>query len=275
MAVLGAAVGFGSTFALVRLALTQAGPYAFLALRFGLAAVMLWIVASRRTQSPHLWRDGLVPGVTLLGGYVFQTVGLRFVTGPISAFLTYTLVLWVPLILALLSRRWPRWDSVVAMAIGLGGVWALSGASPVASVGDLLSVAGAVGFAANIVSLGVVAHKHDPFGLAAVQMTVVCVGTAIPGLFLGGWSWSAPVLLAAVATAVVASAIAFPLQVWGQRRLHPARVSILMMAEPVAAAIVGVVAGVSLGERKLIGALAIAGAVVLSESRAYRGERSG
>ena len=54
-----------------------------------------------------------------------------------------------------------------------------------------------------------------------------------PGVWLGGYRFTAPALAAAVATAVVATALAFVLQVAGQRTVPPARAALLLLLEPV------------------------------------------
>ena len=91
------------------------------------------------------------------------------------------------------------------------------------------------------------APKYGTARLNAVQLLVVGAICFVPGLLQGGYDFTAKAWAAAVYTAISSSAIAFALQVWGQRRVGPTRTSLLLMVEPVAAALIGVFAGDHLG----------------------------
>ena len=113
-----------------------------------------------------------------------------------------------------------------------------SGAQAGFGRGEILTLGCAVAFAAHVVILGATAHRHDPIRLAAVQVAFVGRRLRRPGLWLGGYGFPAPALAAAVATGVVATALAFVLQVSGQRTVPPARAALLLLLEPVFAALV-------------------------------------
>lgn len=265
LAVLGAAVGFGSTFALVRAALLVMGPYPFVAMRFLLAALILWAIAWKRPKSPGTWKAGFWPGIWLLAGYVLQTIGLQYVTGPVSAFLTYMLVVFVPVMTAVVARRWPPWATFIAVAVSILGLWAMSGASVAFGAGELFTLGCAFAFAANIVALSRVAAQHDVVRLTAVQMTIVGFGALGPAVADGRWSVSPLALIAVLATAILASVIGFLLQIWGQQHMVADRVAVLLMVEPVVAAAMGAALGVHFSGIQMIGAALILIAVGVSE----------
>jgi drug/metabolite transporter (DMT)-like permease len=129
----------------------------------------------------------------------------------------------------------------------------------------VLTLGCAIAFAAHVVILGETAHRHDPIRLAAVQVAVVGGACAGPGLWLGGYAFPAPAVAAAVATALVATALAFVLQVSGQRTVAPARAALLLLLEPVFAGLVASVRGDALRPVQLGGATLILVAVGLSE----------
>jgi drug/metabolite transporter (DMT)-like permease len=115
------------------------------------------------------------------------------------------------------------------------------------------------------VILGRTAHRHDPLRLAAIQVGIVGVGCALPGFWLGGYGFPAPALAAAVATALVATALAFVLQVSGQSRVPPSRAALLLLLEPVFAALLAAARGDALRPVQLGGAALILVAVGISE----------
>ena len=78
------------------------------------------------------------------------------------------------------------------------------------------------------------------------------------------------VVLAAVVTGVVCSALAFTLQLWGQRYVEPSRAAVILLFEPVVAGFVGYLVGERLGVAGYVGAIVIFSGIVLAESRSWR-----
>jgi len=266
-----AAICFGTTFLVVQRAVERVGPVPFLAVRFLIGALVLWPLARRRPASPGELRDGLLAGIALVIGYVLQTVGLQYTGSATSAFITYMLVVFVPVLGLVLLRRRPHRITLVGIVVAVVGLVLLTdpgGASQSAGFGrgEVLTLGCAIAFAAHVVILGETAHRHDPIRLATVQLAVVGGACAIPGIWLGGYAFPAPALAAAVATALFATALAFVLQVAGQRTVVPARAALLLLLEPVFAGFVASVRGEALTSSQLAGALLILVAVVLSET---------
>jgi drug/metabolite transporter (DMT)-like permease len=265
-----AAICFGSTFIVVQDAVGKVEPIPFLAVRFLVAAGALAPFARRRPRSPGEVRDGLAAGSALLVGYVLQTVGLQYTGSATSAFITYLLVVFVPVIGLVVLRRRPHPVTLVGIAIAVVGLVLLTdpggaGGGTGFGKGELLTLGCAIAFAGHVVVLGVTAHRHDPIRLATVQVAFVGAACAIPGLWLGGYGFPASAFAAAVTTAIVATALAFVLQVTGQRTVPAARAALLLLLEPVFAAIVAAVRGESLTPTQLAGAGLIVVAVSVSE----------
>jgi drug/metabolite transporter (DMT)-like permease len=265
-----AAICFGGTFLAVQGAIEHVEPIPFLAVRFLIAAAALWPIARRRSRRPDELRHGVSAGVALLAGYVLQTTGLQYTSSATSAFITYLLVVFVPVLtFALLGRR-PHPVTLAGIAVAVIGLVLLTdpgggGEAAGFGKGELLTLGCAVAFAAHVVILGETAHRHDPIRLATVQVAVVGAGCAIPGLFLGGYRFAAPALVAAVATALLATALAFVLQIRGQASVPPARAAVLLLVEPVFAALLATVTGDPLTAVQVGGAGLILVAVVLCE----------
>lgn len=266
-----AAICFGTTFLVVKGAVEHVEPVPFLAVRFVIAALALWPLARRRPATPHELRHGVLAGAALLAGYLLQTVGLQYTGSATSAFITYLLVVFVPMLGVVLLRRRPHPVTLAGIAIAVVGLVLLTdpgggGAGAGFGRGELLTLGCAIAFAAHVVILGETAHRHDPVRLAAIQVAVVGGACALPGVWLGGYAFPAPALGAAVATALAATALAFLLQVSGQRTVPPSRAALLLLLEPVFAAILAAVDGEALTRSQLSGAALILLAVVASET---------
>jgi drug/metabolite transporter (DMT)-like permease len=272
LAVAAAAVLFGSTFVVVKGAVDDVGPVPFLAVRFLIAAAVLWPFARRVPARPGVTRAGVVCGLALVGGYLFQTIGLQYTTGSVSAFVTYLLVIIVPVLSALWLRRAPSATTLTGVVVAVAGLFLLTGARGGIGIGkgELLTVGCAVAFAVHIVLLAELSPRFDTLPLTATQLLVVGGVCVVPGVFLGGYDFTPRAWLAAGYTALASSALAFSLQVWGQRRVGPTRASLLLMIEPVAAAAIGVVAGDRLGWSGALGAGLILAGIAVSELPALR-----
>ena len=83
---------------------------------------------------------------------------------------------------------------------------------------------------------------------------------------MGGYRFPAVALAAAVGTALVATAAAFVLQISGQRSVPPARAALLLLLEPVFAAVLAQVKGDGLRLVQLAGGATILAAIVIAEA---------
>lgn len=241
----------------------------FLAARFLIGAAAAWVFAIRRPGEVEsgVLRAGVLCGVVLCAGYLFQTIGLQYVSGSVSAFITYLLVLMVPLLSAIVLRRPPTAPTIVGILLAAVGLYLLHGAKPTFGKGELLTLGCAFCFAVQIILLADFAPRYDSFRLNALQLSVVGVACLIPGFFTGGYDFPLSAWLAAIYTGVAASAVAFGLMVWAQRRVGPSRTALLLMLEPVFAAVGGAIAGDHLGVVGVMGAVLILIGILVAELR--------
>jgi drug/metabolite transporter (DMT)-like permease len=264
---------WGSTFVVVKDALLGIGPFTFLALRFGVAFVVLVVLFHRQARrlGPDGLRAGVLIGVLLALGYAFQTVGLRWTSASRAGFITGLSVVIVPLLAFLVLKQ--RRERLVLLGVGLAtlGLWLLSADSASSlGVGDLLVFGCALAFAGHIVAIGAFAAKHEPLGLAVVQVGVVAVIASGAAVF-----FEAPVRLppnsavtAALYTGVLATAAAYAIQNSAQRFASPTHTALIFTLEPAfAAAIAWVVAGETLGLAGLAGGVLILSGMVIAEVR--------
>ena len=269
-ALVGAALLYGVTFPLVHDALDDITPYAYLVGRFGIATLLLAPVTipALRTRGPErrmLLRAGLTAGVILFGGYATQTIGLQYTSPSTSAFLTGLYVIITPVIESAISRRPPRPPVVAGIVIATFGLYLLTGADVHLGRGELFTLACAVLFAWHIVYIGGYTHLLRPLQFGSMQIGAVALLSVAPAAHQGVGSLSTLAVVAVVFTGIACSAVALPLQLWGQQRIPATRAALILLAEPVFAGIAGYVNGERLGAEQLAGAVAIMIGIVVSE----------
>lgn len=261
------------SFVAVKQALTHASPLLFLVLRFGAAALALGLIFRGRIHFSKVFSSGrgaLVAGVCLFAGYVLQTRGLQTTSASKSAFLTGLSVPLVPLLACAVYRKRPRLlelGGALSAAAGMG-LMSLEGLVLRFSRGDLLTLAGAVAFAAHIVAVGHYSTHMNLETLSFVQIGAVATLAAStfwwaepPVLHPTAWLW-----IAVLFTGLVATALTFTVQVWAQRYTTAARTALLYSLEPVAAALASyMLLGERLSLRAWMGAALIFSGILVVE----------
>ncbi len=271
LAVIAAALLFGSTFVIMRDSVDAASPTAFLSARFGIGAIALLAYARLRAPMPvGVVRPAVLTGLALLVGYVLQTVGLQYTETSTSAFITYLLVVLVPVFAAVQHRTLPATRVVVALSITLAGLWLLTGGIDSVGRGEVLTLGCAAAFALHIMLIGRWTERFDVAWFMGLQLLVVSAGCFLPGLAQGGYDFGWVAWRGAIFTGIGASAIALSLQAKGQWHLPPTRTALLLMLEPLSAAVIGYLVGERLGVPGLAGAALILGGVVLAETQDAR-----
>jgi drug/metabolite transporter (DMT)-like permease len=278
LALIAATIAYGSTFVIVQNALDHVTPVGFILLRFSIGTIVLMPIALRRGfRRPGVDADArafviaaVAFGLTGFAGYWFQNAGLQRTTTSNSAFITGLFVVFTPIIEGVVTRRLPDRRVLAAIAVSAVGLFLLTGASYDIHTGDLLTLGGAVGFATWIFLGGIFSQRFDPIALTAAQMLVLVV-CAVPVVLIGGLGHvTGEVVVAAIVTGIACSALAFSLQLWGQRYVEPSRAAVILLFEPVVAGFVGYLVGERLGAVGYVGAIVIFSGIVLAESRSWR-----
>jgi drug/metabolite transporter (DMT)-like permease len=273
---------WGATFVVVKEALAGASVFAFIAVRFTLAALLMagiFHASLRRLDRAALWA-GVQLGFLMFSGYAFQTLGLYRTTPTKAGFITGFSVVLVPILLAAFwgwrTNAWV-WSGALAAFIGLYFLSVPPGdigpALAALNLGDLLVLGCAVMFALHVILVGRYSPRHSVGALSLLQVatTAVLGALAIPmfsvsGLEAARFTWSLGVVSAILITAVGATAIAFSVQVWAQQYTTATHAAIIFSLEPVCAAITSyIVLGERLGGRALVGAALVLAGIVLAE----------
>lgn len=261
-----AALLFGSTFVVMRDSVRAAAPTAFLCARFGIGGVALVLLARRRTRMPKgVLVPSFVTASALLIGYVMQTVGLQYTKTSTSAFITYLLVVLVPVFAAIQHRELPPLIVVIAVAVTTTGLWLLTGGIDSIGKGEVLTLGCAAAYAMHILLIERWSRSIDVLWFIGIQLCVVSAACFVPGLVQGGYGFGWEAWRGAAYTGIGASAVALTLQARGQAVLPPTRTALLLMIEPVSAALIGYAVGERLGTGGVVGALLILVGVTVAE----------
>ncbi|HEX5481512.1 MAG TPA: DMT family transporter [Terriglobia bacterium] len=260
---------WGATFVIVKEALNDASPLVFVAARFMVAGVLLFLILARGKPDRKALVPAFVLGIFLFLGFFFQTWGQEYTTPSKCAFITGFSVILVPLLVA--ARGAPlRRASLAGALLGLAGIYFLVSPSAAEGInrGDVLTLVSAFGFAIYIVLVEVYARRFSFVDLAPAQILIAgllaCAGLPFdPGRRL---HWTAGLAAAIAVTAILATAFAFAVQNWAQKYVPAAHTALIFAFEPVFAALTSyVVLGERLGSRVLFGSALILAGMVVSE----------
>lgn len=262
-ALLGVAAVWGMSFVVMKDPIAKQNVNSFLFTRFSVAVIAMIALKPSvlKMITPEIIRKGLLAGLFLGTGYIFQTLGLAVAGAAITGFITGLYVVATPLIaLIFLRQKIDRytWGCVITATIGLA-LLSLHGWS--VGYGEGLVLISAIAFGAHIVALGRWSSGLDSYAMTVVQLAGCAILTGILAFAQGyelpagrsGW----PVVFF---TAIFATAIAFMVQTWSQAHISSTKVAVILTMEVVFAALFAVIFG---GETIRLQALA-GGALVLA-----------
>ena len=261
---------WGVTFVQVKDAVALYPLFAFLAVRFAIASLVLAVPAAGRMRAlggPG-WTAGAALGLLLAVGYALQTAGLERTTVSSAGFITGLYVVFTPILGLLLFR------TRVGRAVWLGVVFAVAGLAMLSGVGagdvggDLLVLGASAAYSLQIVLMERYAPRYDPVAFTQVEMLAAFAGFAVVAVALGqfevprGWTvWGALLV-----TGIFASALGYLVQTWAQRRTSATRTALAFAMEPVWAGIFGFwLAGDRLGALGWGGCAVIMAGIVVAE----------
>ncbi len=266
---------WGFTFVQVKDAVALYPLFAFLAVRFAIASLVLAAPAARRLRSlgKRGWLAGTSLGLLLAAGYALQTAGLDRTTVSSAGFITGLYVVFTPLFALILFRARVGATVWVGVAFAVAGLALLSGVGAGDPLGDALVLGGSAAYSLQIVLMERYSPRFDPVAFTQAEMLAAFGGFAVVAVALGqielprGWTvWGALLV-----TGIFASALGFLVQTWAQQRTSATRTALAFALEPVFAGIFGFwLAGDRLGAIGWAGCAVIMTGIVVAEPEAGR-----
>ena len=274
----------GSSFLFSKQLLGNIEPLNLLGIRFLLAFLILFIFFYKKVienikDNPHI-----VSVSFLLGGVYFlcmtaELIGLQYTTASICSFLENSAIVIVPVIEAILLRRFP--SRVIAIStiitfIGIGFIVFGSGTASEDSgyngvfsslgIGEILCMVAALSYAAAIIITDRISKKYDPMTLGILYVGVMgFLGLFASFLFetphlpTSGNEW-----LMLFVLVVVCSAFGFTMQPIAQKPLSSETTGIIIAINPLTTAILGwLFMGDNLGSIGVMGAVLIISGIIL------------
>lgn len=276
LALLLAALIWGTCFVAQSVGLDAVGPYTFQAVRCLLGAAVLTPLAIFRQKrgktvtksGKYLLKGGLCCGLVLCVATNLQQLGLVYTIPAKSGFITSMYLVLVP-ILSLAVGKAPRLRHWLCVGLAAAGLYLLSVKSGFTlNPGDTLTLIGAFFFAAQIMVVDRFAPELDVVQLSCAQFWVVGVLTSVP-MFVLETPTLAGIRAAALPIAyagVMSCGVAYTLQIVGQQRCEPVVSTVLMSLESVFSLLGGLIL---LGQvptgRETLGSCIVFGAVVLAQ----------
>lgn len=280
---------WGSTFVVIKGALTDATPAAFNLVRMALAFALL-AAAYRRAWRGIRRSDlaaGALVGLCLAAGYQFQTIGLVRTTPSKSAFITGLVVVLVPLFSTIPALRppdakQPRWNAYTGAVLAFAGILLLTAPATAAvnglssfipdfsaiNFGDVLTFGCSIGFTFHCIALSHVSPRipFQPLALLQIGFCAVFMALSLPMIEHPQIHFTPTLIVALGIAAALATAAAFSIQSWAQSVLPSTHIALLLTMEPVFAWITSFLfAGERMGVRPASGALLILAGIGLTE----------
>ena len=239
-----ATLSWGITFPLIKISLEYMSPVIFLAIRFLISTIVMIPFIKNRSDFTGL-KQGFIAGFYLFLGYYFQTIGLYFTTPAISGFVTGLYIVLVPVIAYLIYRQRISKSDLSAVTLAFVGLLIIT-VGEVSNfslqLGDLLTFICAVGYAMQIIYVSR-NNKLDMVKFTFFQMAAVSLYStiAIP-TFKIYFNFSSPILIFTIVfTAIFAGVVAYFITNKALVYVKPEKASIIMVSEPVFAAIFSVI----------------------------------
>jgi len=233
---------WGMTFVFIKEGISIINLYTFLGYRFIIAGVLLGIIFYRRLKYFNIetLKYGLLLSIPLLISYITQTIGLQYTSASKGGFITGLSVVFVPIFLAILHRRIPKINHVVAVVLAAIGLAFLTlSESLTLNIGDIWVFVFAIAFAIYIIMVSKYSKFSDSILITIVQLLSVGVISILISIGIGRFVFPKGYLVwqAIIFTSVFATAFVYAIQNHYQKFISEVKAAIIFSFEPLFAVI--------------------------------------
>ena len=188
---------WGATFPIIKESLNDSTPFAFVAVRFSIASLILlpFFLKKVKQLDKKTFKAGMVLGVLMFGGFITQTIGLNHTTATKSGFITGSAVIMIPFLQFYMEKKIPTKGAVFGTILVFSGLLFLSsGGSNIMNFvsdlggsfnfGDFMTLVCAFIFAHYVVYIDIYSNKYDFLFLFALQIFATAFLAIISTTFL-------------------------------------------------------------------------------------------
>jgi drug/metabolite transporter (DMT)-like permease len=241
---------WGFAFVAQRAGMKYIGPFTYNGIRFALGSLsllpLMWIWPGKFTSSiaspkRGLIKGGVLAGLVLFAGASLQQAGMIWTTAGKAGFITGLYVILVPILGYFLGQVISR-NTWAGALLAVAGLFLLTiNKHFIIERGDFLVLLSAFFWAVHVQLINRLVTTLDPLPLSALQFGVCAfLSLVTAGIFetielKGILDAAIPLLYGGL----MSVGIAYTLQVFAQRHVHPAVASIILSFETVFAAIGG------------------------------------
>lgn len=234
------AVFWGATFPTMKILVGIYPPCWLLFLRFSAGSLMIYAFFHRRINESlrKVFKNGAILGILLFLAIASQTIGLRYIGGGRSAFISATYVLMVPFMIWGISRKFPGWLTILAAVLCVWGMYFLMGdeAEGIDNLaGDMLTVICALMFAFQVIAISRYTQNCDPITLSFAEFVSFAGAALVSSLIFESPAeyLSMNGLTELVFTIIFATFGCYMVQIIAQKYAEPSHATIIMSLESV------------------------------------------
>ena len=246
VAVLGVAITWGVSFAVVKATVGEVSPSRLVGWRFALATLTLLTLRPRvlGDLDRQIVSRGIVLGALLGIGFVLCTIGMQTTSVLISAFVTGTTVVFAPLIAWILLRRRLTTRAAAAVFLASMGLAMITMRSFAVGPGTLLILAAAVLWALHLVALERWSRAGHLYGLTVIQLATSATVALGCQVLLDDWQGFTPPMSVPAAAGIIflgagGTGGTFIALSWAQTRLDTTTTAVILTLEPLVGAGLG------------------------------------
>lgn len=280
-----AAMLWGTCFVFQKMGMDYIGPYTLGAFRFLLGALALIPIIVMFTKIEHkkqpkmvkmdggfldknLYIGGVSCGTALFGAASLQQIGLQYTTAGKAGFLTSLEIVLVAVIMIIITRK-VQINTLIGVLLAIIGMYLLCMVEGFyLEKGDAYELAGVLFWAMQILAIDKYSKMVDGIKLSFVQFMTTGILSCVFMFLFENPQWNdikngaVPILY----TAIIEVAVAYTLQIIGQRYTPPVIAAVILSLEAVFSVISGaVILGEKMSLREIIGCVSMIAAVVIAQ----------
>lgn len=235
-------MAWGTSYMFMKVVATDVPPLTIVALRSVIAFVFMWLLFYKRMIRVN-WQTlkySAIVGALLFGIFVGLLLGTKYTSASTAGFLTTTTVVLVPILQMFITRKLPKKNIVIGLALvgaGLAFLTLKNGLS--IEMGAVYCLVGAFLYAVHIIVTNRFVRKVDVLQLGIYQLgfgslyaIVVAFLFETPSLPTTAISW-----ISILGLAFICSAYGFVMQPIAQKYTTPENTGFLFSLEPIFSAI--------------------------------------